>query len=260
MSPRFLPRLAALSGACCLFLPLLASAQANDPNFTNWPMPSPAPAGTNTAAYPVPRNDWMVHFAHNIERVQGAKVDFVWDGDSITAGWEGGGKPVWAKNYDKRNATDFGIGGDRTENVLWRLDHGQVNGLHPKLIALLIGTNNLGANTDVQIADAITLIVKDYQKRCPDAVILLQAIFPRAEKPTDPLRAKIKTINATISKLGDGKKVIYLDFGDKFLEPDGTLSRDIMPDFLHPNAKGYEIWADAIRPVVEKVLGPEPTA
>ena len=95
-------------------------------------------------------------------------------------------------------------------------------------------------------------VVADYQKRCPQAVILLQAIFPRAEKPTDPLRAKIKEINTLISQFGDGKKVIYVDFGDKFLAPDGTLSREIMPDFLHPNARGYQIWADAIQPTIDK--------
>ena len=254
MLPRFLPRLV-LSGACGLLLPLLASAQ-DIRSFTSFVLPSPPPAGTNPAAYPMPRNDWMSHFARNVERVQGKPVDFIFDGDSITDFWESTGKAVYAENYAKRNAADFGISGDRTENVLWRLDHGQVDGLHPKLIALMIGTNNLRANSEEQIAEGIVDVVKDYQKRCPEAVILLQAIFPRGEKPTDPARQQIKDINAAIAKLGDGKKVIYVDFGDKFLQPDGTLTRDIMPDFLHPSAKGYEIWAQAIRPEVDKVLGP----
>ena len=257
MFPRFLPRFV-VAGACCL-LPLLASAQ-DISNFNSLLLPSPPPAGTNPAAYPMPHNDWMTHFARNVARVRGKPVDFIFDGDSITDFWEGTGKAVYAKNYARRNVADFGISGDRTENVLWRLEHGQVDGLHPKLVALMIGTNNLGANTEEQIAEGITDIVKEYQKRCPGAVILLQAIFPRGEKADNPMRQRIKNINAALAKLGDGQKVIYMDFGDKFLEPDGTLTKDFMPDFLHPSAKGYEIWAQAIQPEVDKVLGPEPAA
>ena len=241
-----------LAAACCLLSPLAASAQEN--NLTNWLAPSPPP-GVNPAAFPVPHNDWLSHFAHNIERVRNKRVDLIFDGDSITDFWEGKGKDVWNKNYAKLNPADFGISGDRTEHLLWRLDHGQVNGLHPKMVALMIGTNNIGSNTEAQIAEGITAIVHDYQKRLPDAVILLQGIFPRGEQPTDGNRQKIKTINSIISKLGDGKQVIYMDLGDKFLEPDGTLSKDVMPDSLHPSAKGYEIWADAIRPEIEKVFG-----
>ena len=132
-----------------------------------------------------------MHFLHNLDRVKHTPVDLVFDGDSITDGWQGGGKEVWAKNYDKLKATDFGIGGDRTENLLWRLDHGQLDGLHPKMVALMIGTNNIGLTAE-QIAEGVTADVREYQKLCPDAVILLQAIFPRSEKATDPVRAKIK--------------------------------------------------------------------
>ncbi len=237
--------------AACLLSPLAALAQEN--NLSNWLAPTPPP-GTNSAAFPVLKNDWVSHFAHNIDRVKNKRVDLIFDGDSITDFWEGKGKEVWAKNYSKLNPADFGISGDRTENLLWRIDHGQVDGLHPKMVAIMIGTNNLGANTDAQIAEAITAIVHDYQKHLPDAVILLQGIFPRGEKPTDSNRQRIKTINSMISKLGDGNKVVYMDFGDKFLEPDGTLSKDVMFDSLHPSAKGYEIWADAIRPQIEKVF------
>jgi len=179
-------------------------------------------------------------------------IQLVFDGDSITYGWQGGGKTVWAERYGKLNAFDFGIGGDRTQHVLWRLAQGQVDGVKPKLIALMIGTNNLDGNTAEEIADGVKAIVAEYQKRCPEATILLQAIFPRAEQPTDPFRAKIKAINAIISKLGDDKKVLYVDFGDKFLNADSTMSKEIMPDFLHPSAKGYQIWADAIQPIIDR--------
>ena len=206
----------------------------------------------------MPRNDWVAHFAHNVDRVKGKRVDLIFDGDSITDFWESKGKEVWEKNYAKLNVADFGISADRTEHLLWRLDHGQVDGLHPKLVVLLIGTNNLSQNTDPQTTEGVTAVVRDYQKRLPDAVILLQGIFPRGEKPTDPLRQRIKTINGNLARLGDGNKVIYLDFGDKFLEPDGSISKDIMPDSLHPSARGYEIWADAIRPQIDKVFATAP--
>jgi lysophospholipase L1-like esterase len=120
----------------------------------------------------------------------------------------------------------------------------------------MIGTNNLGTNTDEQIAEGIKAIIDRYRSLCPDAVILLQGIFPRAQSPTNPLRERIKEINKTISAYADGKRVIFLDFGDKFLEPDGTMSPEIMPDFLHPSAKGYQIWADAIQPVIDQYFPP----
>ncbi|XHR28213.1 MAG: GDSL-type esterase/lipase family protein [Chthoniobacteraceae bacterium] len=224
-----------------------------------WPMPSPLPAlaqGANPAAVPFPRMDWFQRIINTNAKAQASagQIELIFDGDSITDNWRGPGKEVWQKYYGNRNAFDFGIGGDRTEHVLWRLSQGQVNNLHPKLVALMIGTNNTGGNSAEQIAEGIKAIVTDYQKRCPETVILLQAVFPRGEKADNPVRAKIKQINEIISSLGDGKKVIYVDFGDKFLQPDGTLSRDIMPDFLHPNAAGYEIWANAIAPIVEKYV------
>ena len=221
------------------------------------PMPSPLPVvpqGANPATYPIPKIDWCVRVQSTNEKAHqiANSIKLVFDGDSITDGWQGGGKAVWAERYGKLGAFDFGISGDRTEHVLWRLAQGQVSGINPKLIAIMIGTNNTGSCNAEQIAEGVKAVVAGYQKRCPEAVILLQAIFPRGENPTDPIRAKIKTINEIISKLGDGKKVIYTDFGDKFLSPDGKLSREIMPDFLHPSPKGYQIWADAIQPVIDQ--------
>jgi lysophospholipase L1-like esterase len=221
------------------------------------PMPSPLPVvpqGGNSATYPSPKLEWVQRVAETNRRAHQVadSVQLIFDGDSITDGWQGGGRAVWAERYGKLNPFDFGISGDRTQHVLWRLAQGQADGMHPKLIAIMIGTNNLGSNTVEEIADGVKVIVADYQKRCPEAVILLQAIFPRAEKPSDPSRAKIEAINQILSKLGDDKRVIYIDFGDKFLEPDGTMSREVMPDFLHPSPKGYQIWADAIQPVIDR--------
>ena len=222
-----------------------------------FPMPSPFPAvppGVNSATYPAPRLDWLQRVALNNDRAHKAadSIQLIFDGDSITDFWQSRGKDVWTQFYGKLNAFDFGISGDRTEHLLWRLSQGQVDGIHPKLIALMIGTNNTGTNTPEQIADGVKEVIAGYQKHCPDAVILLQAIFPRAEKPTDPSRLKVKATNEIISKFADGKKVIYTDFGDKFLNADGTMSKETMGDFLHPSLKGYQIWAEAIQPIVEK--------
>lgn len=179
-------------------------------------------------------------------------ITVIFDGDSITDGWQGGGRKIWDKTFASRGAFDFGISGDKTQHVLWRLSQGQVEGLDPKLVLIMIGTNNLGSNTPEEIAEGVQAIVAEYQKRLPNAVIVVQGIFPRGQSPADPARAKIKKINEMIAKLGDGKKVVYVDFGDKFLAADGTLPAEVMPDFLHPSEKGYEIWAEAITPVVDK--------
>jgi lysophospholipase L1-like esterase len=234
-----------------------AFGQQTTPQTIIWPI-TPPPPGGNTAVEPMPALGWFMHFQFNMDSARKmAKVDLIFDGDSITDFWQGKGRAIWNQHYAKLNAWDFGISGDKTENVLWRLQNGQVDNLHPKLICLMIGTNNWAVNTPEQIADGVKADVEEYQKRCPDAVILLQAIFPRGPGPKDPARLKVKAVNDIISQLGDGKKVIYIDFSDKFLQPDGTLSPDIMPDFLHPTEAGYKIWADAIQPTIDQFFPPD---
>jgi lysophospholipase L1-like esterase len=217
-------------------------------------MPEPPPAGVSTAMYPVPRIEWLMRVKTNNDNAHkmADKIELVFDGDSITDAWVRGGKAIWDERYAKLNAFNFGIGGDRTEHLLWRLSQGQMDGLHPKLIVLMIGTNNMSSSTVEEIADGVKAIVEDYRKRCPDAVILLQGIFPRGASPDDPNRAKIKAINGIISKLGDDNKVVYVDFGDKFLDADGKIPKDVMGDALHPSSKGYQIWADAIQPIIDR--------
>jgi lysophospholipase L1-like esterase len=219
-----------------------------------WPPPMP-PAGTPIAQFPVPNVNQADYFLDHIHQAHAHPVDLLFDGDSITDFWQAGGdrgQDLFNKLYVPRNVIDYAIAGDRTENVLWRLQHGELDGLHPKLAMLMIGTNNLGGMTQPQIADGITQIVQTYRTQCPDMHVLLLGIFPRGNLPTDPSRAQIKEINGIISKLDDGQHVTYLDIGDKFLQPDGTLTADIMPDFLHPSAKGYQIWADAVQPMIDK--------
>ncbi|HEV3262631.1 MAG TPA: platelet-activating factor acetylhydrolase IB subunit [Gemmataceae bacterium] len=207
----------------------------------------------NTAVKPVPK-DVNRHEGFLKEAKKGG-IDVLFLGDSITDGWRGGGKDVWNKYYKPLHAANFGIGGDRTEHVLWRLEHGELEGIHPKVAVLMIGTNNLGSNTPEQIADGIKAIVDDIRDKTPKTKILLLGVFPRSFKADDPARAKIKEINDTIAKMDDGGKHLrYLDIGDKFLDKNGDLPKEVMPDALHPNRKGYEVWAEAMQPTLEKML------
>ncbi|HEX3998942.1 MAG TPA: platelet-activating factor acetylhydrolase IB subunit [Pirellulales bacterium] len=213
-------------------------------------------ARPNTAAKPAPRDPgWVKRHEGFVEIAKKGGVDLLFLGDSITDGWRGRGKEVWAKNYEPLKAANFGIGGDRTQHVLWRLQNGELDGIKPKLAVLMIGTNNLGSNTDEEIVDGIKAIIEELHTKSPETKLLLLGIFPRSMKADDKARARIKHINSEIAKLDDdGKTIKYLDIGNKFLEPDGTLPKSIMPDSLHPNAKGYEIWAEAINPTVKEMM------
>jgi lysophospholipase L1-like esterase len=196
------------------------------------------------------------------------EAQLVFLGDSITHGWETKGKAVWDKYWAPLQAANFGIGGDRTEHVLWRMEHGNFDGLHPKEVVIMIGTNNTGhqgrpqkeLNDAVyecsaeQTAEGVKAIVNQLKSKFPKTKILLLAIFPRGATPDDKFRKQNEATNAIIKNLADNKTVFFMDIGPKFLQPDGTLSKDIMPDLLHPNEKGYEIWAQAIEPKVKELL------
>jgi lysophospholipase L1-like esterase len=214
--------------------------------------------GLHSAIRPTPRNDkfWQNQHHRFLEIAKGGNVEVLFLGDSITQGWGGAGKEIWTERFAPFKAANFGIGGDRTEHVLWRLRDGkELHGISPKVVVLMIGTNNLGINNAEQVADGIEAIVQELRQQLPKGKILLLGIFPRAEQPSNPLRAKIKIVNGRIARLDDGKSVHYLDIGAKFLEPDGTLTKKIMPDFLHLSPAGYKIWADALQPLLGKMLG-----
>lgn len=180
-------------------------------------------------------------------------VDFLLQGDSITDGWRGK-KAIYDAAFGAYKPANFGIGGDRTQHVLWRLQNGELEGITPKVMMLMIGTNNSGGDSVEKIAAGITEIVNYTKKKSPTTKILLLGIFPRGEKPA-PIREKLKQINTIIAKLDDGGKTVkYLDFGDKFLTPDGTLTKEIMPDFLHLSDKGYQIWADAVAETLKGMM------
>jgi len=180
-------------------------------------------------------------------------VDLLLQGDSITDGWRGK-KAIYEKAFGEYKPANFGIGGDRTQHVLWRMQNGELEGITPKVMMLMIGTNNSGSDSVEKIAAGVTAIVNYTKQKSPHTKVLLLAIFPRGEKPA-PIREKLKQINAIIAKLDDGGKTVkYLDIGDKFLQPDGTLTKEIMPDFLHLSDKGYQIWADAVAETLKGMM------
>lgn len=201
---------------------------------------------------------WMPRHEQKLEEKKKLKqVDLLMIGDSITHGWEGQGKPWWEKYYAQRNALNIGFSGDRTEQVLWRLQHGAVEGIAPKLAVLMIGTNNTGHRQDPpqETAAGIKAIIGELQKRLPETKILLLAIFPRGKDSEDKLRKINDETNKIIKGFADAKTVYFLDINDEFLDDDGVLPKSIMPDLLHPNARGYEIWANAMEPLVKQLLG-----
>jgi lysophospholipase L1-like esterase len=218
----------------------------------------------NPAATPSPRKgkdgqpdaNWMKRHDGFVAIAKKGGVDVLFLGDSITDAWrkEPAG-PTWKKHFEPLKAANFGIGGDRTEHVLWRIQNGELDGISPKVAVLMIGTNNTGSNSAEQIAEGITAIVKQIRKTTPTTKILLLAVFPRGEKADNPGRAKIAQINKIVAGLDDGKTIRYLDIGGKFLKEGGMLTKDIMPDFLHLSAEGYRIWGEAIAPTVGELVG-----
>jgi lysophospholipase L1-like esterase len=210
-------------------------------------------------------NWWERHDAV-VNRVKQGHVDLLLIGDSITHGW--GGPPdaysyggpggLYEKYFGGRNAVNLGFGWDRTQHVLWRFNHGELDGISPKVATLMIGTNNIGVNTSSEIAAGVTAIVDQLQSRLPRTKILLLAIFPRDHEPDSRNRKQVAEVNALITPLGKRPGVVFLDLTDKFLEPDGTLSKDMMGDFLHPTPKGYEVWARSMEPTLAKMLGEQP--
>jgi len=206
------------------------------------------------ATEPRPRDD--ARHQSFLEVAKAGNIDLLFVGDSITDWWRQPqrGLPAWETNFAPLKAANFGIAGDTTQGVLWRMQNGELDGFKAKLIVLMLGTNNINRNDNADIAAGDAAIIAEFKKRQPQAKILLLGVFPRGGAADNAFRPKIKEINGHLAKLADNRQVHYLDIGDKFLAPDGTLSTDIMPDGLHPNLKGYEIWAAAIMPKVRELL------
>jgi lysophospholipase L1-like esterase len=238
--------------------------------------PTPAITGPTTIAsptsiqqphpadQPAPRTDSNSMLAHQqllAKRTQG-KIDVYFEGNSITRRWGATDYPQflanWKANFFGWNAADFGWGGDRIENVLWRIENGELDGVNPRVIVLLAGTNNVGKEPggDERIADitrGIKALLELCQRRAPNATIILTGIFPRSGAAVMP---EIVRINENISHFADGRRVRYLNINDKLADRDGKLFDGMTVDGLHPTLRGYQIWADALKPILTELLGP----
>lgn len=219
------------------------------------PRPTEPVQGTANGKKDDPHSWWRGNFdriSADIKKMDG-NIDIAFVGDSITARWRGGEN--WEKHWGSYKAVNMGIGGDQTQNVLWRLQNGHLDGYKAKLFIVMIGTNNLwDKNSSAgDVADGIKAILDLIMSKQPDAKVLLLSTFPTGEKP-GPGREKRKDLNTLLPKLAGGS-VHYMDIYDKFLEPDGTISKEVMHDFLHLGSKGYDIWAEAIKGKVKELLG-----
>ncbi len=247
-----------MTGKCLMGIALALGACALGGETLAGGMPSVTPAIQGTGDI---RAWWLGRFADKCDRAKkgGAAYKIAFVGDSITENWEAPGTAIWEENWSsaERLAINLGFGGDTTANVLWRLEHGQMDGLDPKVVVLLIGANNLGSKPEPagDTIYGVRLVVRTLLARCPNAKIILHGILPRGFSSADPMRARIAKINPEIARIADGRRVLWCDFGPKLLAPDGTLTKEIAPDGLHLSAKGHEIWAAALKPYIDYALG-----
>ena len=225
------------------------------------------PAAANPAIQPAPRDAaWVKRHEGFVAEAARGGVDVLFLGDSITDGWRrpgpNGGKAVWDRELAPLRAANFGIGGDRTQHVLWRIEQGTLEGLRPRVVVLMIGTNNTGferdgttpRNTPAETVAGVSAIVAQLRRRLPEARVLLLAVFPRGERPDHPQRLQVNEINRGLAPLADGRHVTFLDLGPRFLAADGTLPAAVMPDFLHPREEGYTRWAAALKEPLAALL------
>lgn len=226
-----------------------------------WTLPGDAgtvpDAGASTATKPpraaIPEQKDANRHADFLKVAKAGNVDLLFLGDSITDFWRFSdrGLSVWDKYFAPLKAANFGISGDSTQHVLWRAENGELEGISPKLIVLMIGTNNQDSPGD--IATGIAAIIRECHARVKTAKFLLLGIFPRGDSAA--AQEKAQKTNAIIRSYADGKHLVYMDIGDSFLAPDKTVSKDIFPDGVHPNQKGYQLWAEAIINQVKTLLG-----
>jgi lysophospholipase L1-like esterase len=229
------------------------------------------PAQMVPADQPAPRTDKNSQIAHEqlLAKTKQGRTDVYFEGDSITRRWGATDYPEllenWKKNFFGWNAADFGWGADRVENILWRLENGELDDVNPKVIVLLAGTNNVGnkvppeggvGSAAANVARGLEAVVRVMQSKAPSAVIILMGIFPRNDNMA--VMPEIDRINANLAGMADGRKIRYLDINDKLADRDGKLHDGMMNDRdkLHPTVNGYQVWADALKPVFTELLGP----
>lgn len=259
----------------------LVACAAATANFSS--AQTPAPAGTNSAAaaprgggfgrggsappldQPSPRRDPNSKLAHEqlLEKAKQGGIDIYFVGDSITRRWGATDYPQllanWNTNFFGWNAADFGWGADGVEHILWRLENGELDGVNPKIIVVLAGINNVGrfpgGDEKVEnITRGLKAIVRVCQEKAPNATIILTALFPRNDNMA--VIPTINQINDNLAHMADGKKIRYLNVNDKLADKDGKLYEGMSVDRLHPTLKGYQIWADGLKPIFTEILGP----
>lgn len=200
---------------------------------------------------------WKQRHERGVAQTKAGGFDVAFLGDSITQGWEDGGRTTWNALFAPLKAANFGFSGDRTEHVLWRLENGEILGADPKVIVIMIGTNNVGhgSSNAAQTADGVRAIVAKLRTGLPKAKILLLGVFPRGATANDPMRVAVNQATAAFASLHDGKQVFFSDIGKAFVRIDGNLRSTLMPDLLHLNPDGYAVWGKAIVDDVERLLG-----
>lgn len=214
-----------------------------------------------SATTPIPRasKKWMKkHNQINVLALRG-NIDVAFLGDSITAGWKHAGRQVWEEYYGHRRAANMGISEDCTQHLLWRLANGNLKGISPRVAVLLIGTNNaeLCSHTPAEIAEGVGAAIALLRKRMQPCRIIVMGIFPRDPQPT-ALRQVVLDANKLIRQFADEEFVFFLDIGDRFMQPEGGISSELMPDFLHLSSEGYKLWAESIEDLLAELLGEHP--
>lgn len=224
----------------------------------------PAAYPQNVANRPIPRvgdkpwvisDEWRAHHERHLRAHGRATAKVVFLGDSITEGWSVA--PAYRELFGKYSPLNLGIANDTTQNVLWRLEHGSLDGTHPKVVVLLIGINNLaGGFSAAQTADGVRAIVASIQAHAPTARVLVLAVFPARQEATNPLRQAIKDANRLLAGLANPGRVEFHDVGASLLEPDGSISKSTMRDFVHPTPQGFERVSRALSPILDALVGP----
>ena len=249
---------AAVSACLCLAILSLSATAAAAPTTAKVVEPADVPS----IHHPTSDNHLKGVHAKFLKRIQDDnKIQLLFIGDSITAGWINA-PDVWKEYYGQYDPANFGDGGDYTQHLLWRIDNGELEGINPKVVVLLIGINNLyhnPGNTAEQTAVGIKKILDTVHQKLPETKVLLLGLFPYRDKNSGP-RAACVAVNAIISKFDDGQKTRYLGLWDQFLQPDGSISREVFKDGLHPTPYGYQIWAKAMDPLLCEMMGAAPAA
>lgn len=196
---------------------------------------------------------WQKLHAEDVEIAQNDDVELLFIGDSITEGWP---LELWNQYFGDYKAANFAIGGDKTENLLWRLDNGSAGQLDPKVVSLLIGVNNfgLGGHTSEDVIAGIEAVVGKLKQKFPDAKILLHGIFPHKESARHEARDQVRRVNRAVAGLADDPRVYFLDIGTQLVQANGDISSEIMPDYLHLTEAGYRVWGRNLAPLLAGLL------